>query len=84
MFFFLSRIDAFGQPYSLNLNGQGIYRTKLGGLCSFFIYMAIFGFIVSRSIYMVYREEPRLYEIKQGIDLLAKELPRFNFKESGF
>ena len=33
---------------------------------------------------MVYREEPRLYEIKQGIDLLAKELPRFNFKESGF
>jgi hypothetical protein len=83
MFTLLSHIDAFGQPYTLNLEGRSSYQTKLGGVCSLLIYLAIAGFIVTRTMYMIAREEPRLYEIKQGLDLMAKEPEKYNFEKYG-
>ena len=48
------------------------------------IYLAIIGFIITRYIYMVSREEPRLSEIKQGVDLLAEDTPVYDFDTNSF
>jgi hypothetical protein len=51
-------------------------------VCSLAIYMAIFSFVVSRFMFMVSKKEPHLYEIKEGLDLLADDTPTFNFQKN--
>jgi hypothetical protein len=64
--------DGFGQGYGLNLKGRGATQTLPGGLCSLAIQIATLVFVLKRTLYMVSREEPRMTQVDQGIDILDK------------
>jgi hypothetical protein len=61
--------DGFGQKYSLNLKGRGATQTALGGVCTLTIQIATLVFVVMRTLYMVSREEPRITQVEQGVNL---------------
>jgi hypothetical protein len=79
----LEEFDAFSAPYNLNLRGSDSFRTRLGGTCSLGIYILVLAFMIQRMLYMVNRNEPRMYQIEQSVDLV-EDLTPYSFKESNF
>ena len=59
----LKKFDQFGEPYSLNLKGKDKHTTSVGGFCSVAINALVLAFFVVRVIFMVSREEPRMYQV---------------------
>jgi hypothetical protein len=76
--------DGFGQSYSLNLKGRGSTQTALGGICTLAIQIATLFFVVKRTLYMVSREEPRITQVEQGVNLADRNQPVYNLLDHNF
>jgi hypothetical protein len=84
LFKIVKSYDSFSQAYSLNLRGQGSTQSVLGGFCSFAIGIATLVFVIKRTLYMVSREEPRITQVEQGIELGVRSLPIYNLEDQEF
>jgi hypothetical protein len=79
----LRKFDQFGEPYSLNLKGEDKHKTRVGGLCSVVINVLVLAFFVVRVVFMVSREEPRMYQVQQAVNL-AEHKSVYNFLDNNF
>ena len=77
--------DKFGEPVAnLNMKGKSRYTTRLGGLCGITIYSLMAWFVVVRYQKMMNRIEPVIYEVTQGMNLMADDSPTYDLKEQNF
>ena len=78
-------LDKFGEPVAnLNMKGKSRYTTRLGGLCGITIYSLMAWFVVVRYQKMMNRIEPVIYEVTQGMNLMADDSPTYDLKEQNF
>ena len=62
---FVHKFDKFGRPVAnLNIGGRSEYNTRVGGLCGLFIYGLIIWFTVVRTIKMVNKKDPTIYQVE--------------------
>ena len=80
----LHKFDSFGEKIQINLKGKDTVTTKLGGLCGLSIYIFLFVFCVYRFIHMIQLEDPDVYEVLQGIDLLDPDAAFVGFGDHNF
>ena len=77
--------DVFSRPVArLNMAGKTEEKTKVGGMCGMTVFALITWFLVVRIKKLVNRDGPILTEFTQGINLMAKETPSFNFEKHKF
>ena len=82
---FVHAFDKFSEPVAnINMNGQTHYKTRLGGLCGIMVYSLMAWFIVLRYQKMMALSEPAIFEVTQGMNLMADDSPSFNLAESNF
>ncbi len=82
---FLHNFDVFSKPVArLNMSGRTEQKTKLGGICGMTVFALITWFLVIRVQKLVKRDGPILTEFTQGINLMAKDTPSFNFENNKF
>ena len=82
---FLHQFDAWGSPVpSVNIAGNQVHRTKFGGLIGLIVSIVITAFTISRLIKMVNRDDPSVFQVNRGLDLLAGDNESYNFKDNLF
>jgi hypothetical protein len=78
----LHSFDKFGQPVAnLNMKGTTQYKTRFGGLCGIAVYGLMAWFLVIRVQKMMDRQNPTIYEIRQGMNLMLDGSPSYNLAE---
>ena len=78
----LARFDSFGQNLQLQFNGNAMFKSRLGGLLSLFVYMLMLGYAGQKIIKLVNLEDPTIATIYNKIDL--RKTGHVNLKQSGF
>jgi undecaprenyl pyrophosphate phosphatase UppP len=69
---------------TVNIAGKQVHRTKFGGLIGLIVSVVITAFTISRLIKMLNRDDPSVFQINKGLDLLASDSESFNFKDNLF
>jgi hypothetical protein len=59
-------------------------KTSFGGTVSLMIKVVIFAFSIMRLIKMSRRDDPFVSEIKEGLDLLAEDAPKFEMENKDY
>ena len=78
----LRQSDRFSESITLNHQGSSKFQTKCGGFVSLAIFATIAAFTAARFTKMIELSEPSLYEVTQGLDLLADDSPEYKLSEN--
>ena len=79
------KVDRFSEPVAnINMNGRSRYTTRVGGCFGLLIYSLLVWFVIVRIEKMMERREPVMYEVTQGMDLMAAGSPTYNLQELNF
>ena len=57
----------FGHPVTVTYNGSDSFKTKLGTLCSFGVYILIFVYMVLRLCELAYMQDPNVLIIRKTL-----------------
>mmetsp|Transcript_11629 Transcript_11629/g.17646 ORF Transcript_11629/g.17646 Transcript_11629/m.17646 type:complete len:120 (+) Transcript_11629:45-404(+) len=66
---YVKSYDIFGQPVSLNYQGQATYKTCPGGMISMVIKTMLFFYIILKLKYLIFKEEWKLKQQTVVADL---------------
>ena len=80
----LQKFDFWGERVHLNINGKAINRTNLGGVVGILLLVVNCIFVSYLLDKMINREDPNIYEVEQGMNLMDEDTPVFNFGEYDF
>ena len=79
------KFDRFSEPVAnINMNGKSRYTTRVGGCFGLLIYSLLVWFVIVRIEKMMERREPVMYEVTQGMNLMAANSPSYNMQELNF
>jgi hypothetical protein len=81
----LLSFDMWGEVVSpINVSGESQYRSKFGGVLGFLIAVFISVFTVTRLQKMVNRDDPNVYQVDMGLDLLKNNDFSLNLRDSQY
>jgi hypothetical protein len=66
----LKKFDLYGQPVSVNYDGDSTYATKMGGCFGLFSYVMILIFMYTRFVKLINKDDPAKIQVTQGLNLL--------------
>ena len=74
----LKYFDLYGESISpLNIRGATKITTTVGGVVGLAVYGLMFWFFQTRLDKMIYRKDPIMSEVTQGLDLIGTDTPQF-------
>ena len=81
----LKWFDLYGESISpLNIKGATKITTVFGGLVGMTVYGLLIWFFQTRLDKMVYKKDPIMQEVTQGLDLIGTDSPQFKFGEYSY
>jgi hypothetical protein len=68
----LRSFDAWGSRVpQINMGGHEVHRTRFGGCVGLVVFATITAFTISRVIKMTKKEDPSVFQVDRGLDLLG-------------
>jgi hypothetical protein len=81
----LKKLDFFGQPAAqFNIKGKSVFTSAFSGGIGLVISVLVLLFVYSRTVKLVTRSDPAMFEVSQGLNLLDEDAEVYELEDNQF